>query len=342
MKGNTKPYKKNKISLIVLNYNGKHLLKDYFNSVFSQSLIPDEIIMFDNLCKDGSRNFVEKNYPKVKIISEDRYNTGTALAVNTAVSHASGEFIILQMNDIALHRNCIKELYQTIRKNPYIGIVSSVCIREENRKKGNFVVDHAGGFLDIFGCAFPNHSQVNIKNIPETGEVLISYGDSFIFRKRAFDLIGGLDTRMFMMNDDIDFSWRIRLSGYKILYTKKSIIYHKGSVTIKALYDRPQIRYWSERNSIRTYLKNITFWHFIKTIAFYIAILAGEMCYFLYRLKFALFLSDLYAILWNLFYLPEIFLLRYKFSKNKKANIDSLFIKTSFKLSLFKAYSKSV
>ena len=50
--------KRKKVSLIVLNYNGKEHLKEYFTSVFKQTNLPDEVVMFDNLSTDGSRNML--------------------------------------------------------------------------------------------------------------------------------------------------------------------------------------------------------------------------------------------------------------------------------------------
>ncbi len=335
--------RKKTISLIVLNYNGKPLLDEYFTSVFSQTLIPDEVIMFDNLCTDGSREFVRKEFPSVKIITEDGFNTGTALAVNTAFSHAKGDYIILQTNDIVLDKNCIKALYKNLNEDPKIGIVTSISIREQNRKIGKIIVDHAGGFLDMYGFAIANHALEPVKDLPEKEEVFFAYGDSFIVRREAFEKVHGLDTRMFMMNDDIDFSWRVRQFGYKIIYTKRSIVYHKVSVTIKKYNKRPQIRYWAERNSIRMYIKNTSFAHFFKTLPMYITILCGEMGYFFYRGRFSLFFSDIRAVLWNLFYLPETMYLKIRNQMNaKKNNIDSLIVNKSFKLMLFKNFSKSI
>ncbi|PJE61284.1 hypothetical protein COU87_05365 [Candidatus Roizmanbacteria bacterium CG10_big_fil_rev_8_21_14_0_10_39_12] len=335
--------KKKTISLIVLNYNGRHLLDEYFTSVFSQTRVPEEVIMFDNLCTDGSREFVRKKFPTVKIITEDRFNTGTALAINTAFSHAHGDFIILQSNDIVLDKKCIETLFDSIHSDESIGIVTSVSIRENNRKLNKYIVDHSGGFLDLYGFALANNQLIPIKNIPDFGEVFFAYGDSIIVRRKAFEDVHGFDTRLFMMHDDIDFSWRIRHLGYKIIYTKHSVIYHKGSVTIKSLYDRPKIRYWSERNSIRCYLKNTTLKHLIKTLPMYTALLFAEMGYFLYRAKFSLFFSDLKAILWNIYYLPETLYLKIHILRNsKKNNINTLFVQKSGKLMLFKNFSTSI
>ena len=51
---------KKEISLIVLNYNGRAHLEEYFTSVYKQSLVPDEIIMMDNMSTDGSIEFVKQ------------------------------------------------------------------------------------------------------------------------------------------------------------------------------------------------------------------------------------------------------------------------------------------
>jgi|SRR3989338_3032791 len=335
---------KKTISVIVLNYGkGQHLLDEYLTSLFSQTLLPEEVILFDNLSTDNSREFVRKKFPSVKIITEDRFNTGTALAINTAFSQSNGDYIILHTNDIVLDKNCVQALYKNIINNPEVGIVTSIGIREQNRKLGKMIVDHAGGFLDVYGFAQAHHALELVKDIPEKEEVFFAYGDSLIVRRDAFEKTHGFDTRLFMMNDDIDFSWRVRQLGYKIIYTKRSVIYHKVSVTIKANNSRARIRYLSERNSMRTYIKNTTFGHLFRTLPMYIVLLCGEMGYFLFRMKFALFFSDVRAVLWNLFFIPETIYLKIINQINaKKNNIDKLFIHESIKLKLFKAFSQSL
>ncbi len=335
--------KQKTISLIVVNYNGREHLDEYFTSVFSQTRVPDEVIMFDNLCTDGSRAFVGKKFPTVKIITEDRFNTGTARAYNTAFQKSSGNFVVLQSNDIVLDSKCIETLYKKISSDDSIGIVSSITIRYPNKKLRKFIVDQAGGQMDIYGFGMQNYPQVPVIDIPDAGEVFFAYGDSIIMRREAFQKVNGLDERMFMLHDDIDLSWRMRLLGYKIMYTKHSFVYHKGSATIGSNYKRPQIRFLSERNGMRCYLKNTSYAHFFKTFPMYMILLCGEMGYFLFRGKFQLFFADVRAILWNLYYLPETLLLKIQIQSHAKMdNTNKLFHHKSFKLMLFKNFSKSL
>ncbi|MBI2641803.1 glycosyltransferase family 2 protein, partial [Candidatus Roizmanbacteria bacterium] len=227
-----------KVSLVVLNYNGLLHLKEYFDSVFKQTLIPDEIIMFDNLSKDGSREFVKENYTKVKIITEDSYNTGTAAGSNIAFSHSSGDYVVFQSNDIKLERNCIKELVRILDANKDVGIATSVLLNYyKDQKTGEHLIDNAGGIVDIFGFGMQKYPGMRRETIPESGEVFFTYGGSFIIRRSLFEKIGGFDKRYFTLNDDIDLSWRARLQGYRVMYSKKSIVYHKVSATLGKLYN---------------------------------------------------------------------------------------------------------
>jgi GT2 family glycosyltransferase len=333
-----------KVSLIVLNYNGLQHLKECFDSIFEQTYLPNEIILFDNLSKDGSREFVRNNYPKVKIITEDSFNTGTAAGSNLAFKHAIGKYVIFQSNDIKLDKHCVEALVEVMEKDPTIGICTSVLINYyPDKKTGEHLIDNAGGITDIYGFCMQNRPTERLEDIPEQEEVFYSYGGSFIVRRELYEKVGGFDDRYFTLNDDIDLSWRIRLLGYKVVYNKKSFIYHKVSATLGSIYNRAQKRYWSERNSIRTFLKNASFKHMIKVLPMYCALLAGEMGYFLFRGRFDLFTADLKAIGWNLWLLPETLMLRHKFqSMRKDHHVENLLKKKSFKLMLFRDFSKSL
>src|SRR3990167_4904020 len=136
------------VSFIVLNYNGKEHLKEYFTSVFKQTYMPDEVIMFDNLSTDGSRQYVSKYFPKVKIFTEDRYNTGTANGSNVAFSHTKGDYVIFQSNDLRLDPHCVEALVKCIESDKKIGICTSVYVRYKPDKNGKLVIDNAGGHID--------------------------------------------------------------------------------------------------------------------------------------------------------------------------------------------------
>lgn len=336
--------RKKSISLVVLNYNGFPHLKEYFDSVFGQSVIPDEIIMFDNLSRDGSREFVRKNYPKVKIIVEDSYNTGTATGSNIGFRHTSGDYIIFQSNDIKLHKNCVKALINILDNNPKVGIATSVLLNYyKDKKTGEHLIDNAGGIADIFGFGMQNYPQKKCADIPESGEVFFSYGGSFIIRRKLFEKVGGFDDRYFTLNDDFDLSWRVRLLGYKVMYTKKSIVYHKVSATLSKRYDWSLKHYWSQRNLMRSFFKDASNLHLMLIFPLYGIFFVAQVVYLFLRGKFFLAFANLKAFFWNLLYLPETLVLRYRIqSQKRKNNIAKVLIFTSLKLTFFKEFHKAL
>lgn len=313
--------KKMKLSLVVVNYNGKHLLKDYFDSLYRQTLLPDEIVLFDNCSRDGSGEFVKRKYPSVRIISENRFNTGATLGFNIAATFTSGKFIIMQSNDISMDKNCIKVLMDTLKKDSKIGLCTSISLPyKKDFLINNFPIENAGAEMDKFGFTWPMYNGKLRKDIPSISEVFCVYGNSIIIRSEIFKKLQGFDEKYFALNDDIDLSWRVRLLGYTVVYAANSFVYHRGHATLGPRYKRAEKRYWSERNCLRTLLKNYSFFSIFKHIPLYLCILIAEMFYHVSKLRFDLFYANIRAIVWNILYLQDTLEKRKFIQKLRKIN----------------------
>lgn len=335
--------KQNSIAVIVLNYNGKQHLKEYFDSLLSQSLAPDEMILMDNGSTDGSVEFVENNYPQITIIEYRKKNLGTTGSSNYAFRFTKSEYVIFQSNDIRLDKDCVKELLKAIKTYPNAGIVSSVLVKYiKDEKTGKYHVDNAGGIMDQYGMGMQKYPDVPFTQIPEKGEVFFSYGGSFIIKRDLYKKVHGYDDIYFTLNDDIDLSWRVRLKGYRIFYTKKSFVYHKVSATLGILYDRPKKRFWSERNILRTLIKNYSSSDFFTRFPVYLVLTFGQIGYLLYRRKWSLAWVNILAILWNIVYLPDTLLKRSQIGNRYTHTIEKQLIAKSLKLELFHAFSKAI
>ena len=211
------------ISLVVINYNGKQHLKEYFDSVYIQTLKPNEVIMMDNNSADNSVRYVKKYYPQVRII-RNPFNAGTAQGSNIAFDYCKGELVIFQSNDIRLDKNCIKALVKAMADKK-VGIATSILLQYfRYQKDKSMVVDNAGGVADVYGLGMQKYPDGEYKQIPESEEVFFSYGGSFIIRRELYEQVNGMDGRYFTLNDDIDLSWRVRLLGKKVIFVKKSFI----------------------------------------------------------------------------------------------------------------------
>ena len=114
--------KKPLVSVVVLNFNGKKLLKGFFESVYNQSYKNIEIIFVDNGSKDGSVLFVRNKFPQIKLISNSS-NLGFSEACNQGALVAKGKYIFFLNNDARLEINSLGRMVSFLEKN--IGVSSS-------------------------------------------------------------------------------------------------------------------------------------------------------------------------------------------------------------------------
>ncbi|MFA9288575.1 MAG: glycosyltransferase family 2 protein [Weeksellaceae bacterium] len=334
-----------KVSLIVLNYNGIDMLEEYFTSVFAQTRVPDEIIMLDNASVDGSREYVQKKFPKVTIVANP-INEGTSKASNTAFKHASGDYVIFQSNDLKLEKHCVEALVTNLDNHADVGICTSVLM-QYRLTAGNkeLLVETAGGVMDMFGFASHNHYLDKIKTLPAEAESFLCFGASFIIRRKVFEKIKGFDNTFFTLNDDIDLCWRTRIVGYKVMFSRDSLVYHRGQATLgRPDVKRFQKRFWSARNNLRTVIKNYSNLQILTLFPVYMLMLIAEAGYFLLRGKWTLFKADIAAIGWNIMMLPDTLKERVHIQKLWSSNqqVTNTWIKKSLKLEMFPVFHKAI
>lgn len=236
------------ISIIIVNHNGKNLLKECLDSVLAQSFSYFEIIFVDNNSEDNSIGFVNENYSdkRIRIIKSER-NSGFAGGNNLGYRSATGEFIVLLNNDTAADKDWLKNLYDLITSDESIGIVQSLVITEgipERYYKKN-------GTLNLLG-----HNIIEVFEIGEngTGEIFQATGCSLIIRKSLVDSIGGLFLdEYFAYAEDTYLCFKVKFSGQKIMHTSKSLVHHKGSATSKK-QQLSSLFFYQERNRLLNFL----------------------------------------------------------------------------------------
>lgn len=331
-----------KTAVIVLNYNGKQFLDDCLSSLKRQSYKNYQVWVLDNASSDGSIDYIKKRYPWVKVIKNKR-NDGTAEGSNVAARKTESKYIVFMSNDIKADKNCLKYLVKTLDEDEKVGLCSSKLLRfEKDKKTGKSLIDNVGGDLDIYGFGWPRGVLSTGKQWEKRKDVAFSYGGSFIIRRHLFEKLDGYDRRYFTLGDDIDLSWRVRLLGYRVMVNPASFIYHKVSATLGIIFSTPQRRFWSERNCLRTLLKNYEVKNLFLILPRYFVIEMMEAGFFLFfkrqpRVVFGL----IKAFLWNLVNLPDTLRERVRIQKMrvvKDEEILKMMFKKSLKLANYKLF----
>ena len=109
-----------KVAVVILNWNGEGLLKKFLPSVVET--LPDdaELIVADNYSTDSSINFLNTNYPDIKII-QNTTNGGFAKGYNDALKHVHNEYLVLLNSDIETPNNWIEPIIEFMDKNVNVG-----------------------------------------------------------------------------------------------------------------------------------------------------------------------------------------------------------------------------
>jgi GT2 family glycosyltransferase len=209
------------LTVIILNYNTKDLLRACLQSVFaSVTNFQIEVIIADNGSTDGSIQMVRAEFSKAKII-ENNANLGFAKGNNIAIRQAIGRYILLLNSDTTVRPDTFDKSIKFMDAHPDVGVMGCKVLLPDGKlheaARRRFP-NPANAFLRLFGFRkFSNYNYQNI-SVDQEMEVDSVVGAYLLVRKEVLDKIGMLDDEFFMYGEDLDFCWRTKQAGYKVMY----------------------------------------------------------------------------------------------------------------------------
>ncbi len=194
-----------KCSVCIANYNGIDVIGPCLESLCNQdSDVPIEIIIHDDASTDGSVEFIRKNYPGVLLLTSEK-NIGFCASNNRMVDAAQGEYVLILNNDLELHKNAIKTLYNFSRENDKTGILT---LPQYNAGTGDLI--DIGELLDPFMNAVPNKSY-------ERNNVAMVIGACMWMKKSLWIELGGFPEWFESLAEDMYLCCVARLMGYPVI-----------------------------------------------------------------------------------------------------------------------------
>jgi len=142
-------HKNIKVSVIIVNWNGKQHLEECLDSLSKQTFKAFETILVDNGSTDGSVEYVKQNFPGIRIVELDQ-NEGFCGGNNIGLQHARGDFIALLNNDTLVDIHWLEELYKAMTKHSHVGICASCIVNYYSHD----VMDTAGDGFDLCGVGY--------------------------------------------------------------------------------------------------------------------------------------------------------------------------------------------
>ncbi len=300
-------------SVIVPNWNGKHLLKDCLESLQKQSFRDFEIILVDNNSTDDSVNYVTSKFPIVRIIKLEK-NFGFAKAINEGVKKSNAKYVVLLNNDTKADKDWLGNLIKTADNHPEVISINSKILDFYNKRKINGVgiqINEVGQARSI-GWNEKDEGQF------EKDELIFgATGGASLFRRETFIKLDMFDENYFMYFEEVDFAFRAQMQGYKSLYCPKAIVFHKHKATAGKFPEK--VEYWQFRNMTQTIIKDFPSSLILKDLRLLKIILVHLNTIF-YQFRKGFFWAPILADLWILIHLPNLISQRNKIQKTKKVN----------------------
>lgn len=263
-------------AVLVVNWNGKRLLKGCFDSLKRQTYKDFMAIMVDNNSSDDSVEFVNKDYAWVKVIRLTK-NTGVAGGNNAGFEEAkkykSIKYVAMLNNDAIVDKEWLGNLVDVMKKDKKISGCCAKAVYLKNRR----IIDTNGILIYGDGSAQGKDAFKEASKIKDIEEVFGATGVAGLYRRDALEKAGFFDDIFFMYLEEVDLAWRLRYAGYKAFFVPSAIAYHAHSASSESF--SPFKAYYTERNRIWLVFKNFTSLMMIKSVYYtlkrYIALARG-------------------------------------------------------------------
>ena len=249
----------NKISVVILNWNGCEMLRSFLPSVLRYSEAEGvEVCVADNGSTDQSVEMLRREFPSVRRILLDG-NHGFADGYNLALRQVEAEYVVLLNSDVEVTGQWLQPMATYLDAHPEVAACQPK-IRSWRQKEWFEYAGAAGGYMDIYGYPYCRGRMLHVVEKDEAqydtpADILWATGACLFIRTAVYKEVGGLDAGFFAHQEEIDMCWRLRSRGYRLVCTPQSVVYHVGGATLQV--ESPRKTFLNFRNNLLMLYKNL-------------------------------------------------------------------------------------
>lgn len=260
--------KKDWFTIVIANYNGEDFLPKCLSSIFLSTDKKFTVLIVDDCSTDKSISIIKslkKHHKNLQFLVNPK-NLGPSGSRNNALAHVATEYIYFLDNDTEVTPDWLKEVRKVFMSDTQVISVQSLLVDYENRSQ----IQNSGlKLIRQTGWAIGLDAGLDISKAPHKPTEIIGLSAGLAVRAEAFEKGIHFDPKFVHYSEDLDFSWRLWIAGYKSLLAPASIVYHH----VKSVDKRKNVGANSEiiyfhlaKNSLRSMTKNYEFhnllWYF--------------------------------------------------------------------------------
>lgn len=225
------------VSVIIVNWNTKDILRDCLASVYEQAGDIDyEVIVVDNASTDGSVEMVKNDFDKV-VLLENAQNKGFAAANNQGMEIAKGRYVLLLNSDTLVLDGAIAKTVGFADTNPRSGVIGCRVLNLDRTLQPTCFMFPS--VLNMFlastylyklfpGSRFFGRERMTWWDRSDVRQVDVVTGCFMLVRREAIDQVGVMDERFFMYAEETDWCYRFKKNGWEVVFTPVGQIIHLG------------------------------------------------------------------------------------------------------------------
>lgn len=254
------------VVIITLNFNQNDYTLKCVESILKSKNIKYHILLIDNGSTKENVDILIKNLPKSnnltlkKIEKNIGYVGGINYGLKEGLKFGPNYFLIMN-NDTIIDKNAIYELVNTCKDYKDEVVVSGKVYHYDDPTK-----------LQDIGHIYSNEKTLKFKRIGlneiDNGQYnIVAERDMlddvyWLFSINVFKKIGNYSSYFWFNAEQADYALRAKKEGFKLIYTPKARLWHKGSVSIGGRNKNPKLAYWNIQSSLILRYIHLSKWNF--------------------------------------------------------------------------------
>lgn len=243
------PTARPRVSVIVVNWNGRTHLDDCFSSLIASDYPATllELICVDNGSTDDSRAHLAEHFPSVRVVALPE-NLGFTGGNAAGVAAATGDVFLFVNNDMTFEPSFVSRLVERLDDQ-------AACVGARVMSWDGSAIDFVRGTASFEARGYQEQYGQTYAPGMALAESFFPNGGAFAVTRRAYEDAGGFDPALFAYYDDVDLGWRLRMAGHGIRTVAEAVAYHRHGATVST-QPHAHKRFLLARNALWIALRN--------------------------------------------------------------------------------------
>jgi GT2 family glycosyltransferase len=279
-----------------------------------------DVVAVDNGSTDGSRGLLLDHLGPDRVLVAE-LDLGFGAAVSMALDArpaAEAPYVLLLHDDLVLDPEALAHLVAALDADPRLAVVGPKLLSWDDER----ALQSVGWTVDITGRADNGVDEGELdqgQRDQERRTLYVSTGGMLI-RRHVLDELGRFDRRYHLFRDDLDLCWRAWLAGHDVEVIPDARGIHVGAAANYLRLGQTRFigpRYFAERNTLATLLKNYGPARLLPTVTLYFLVGIAKILGFLLTRRVSDAWQTVRAWLWNGYHLRETWRLRREVQRSR-------------------------